>query len=102
MRLGVSCRVLKNIKKLSKVYDKPIPIVRYKLDSRIRIHDIVTLRSNSSSIKVRIESISEYTMDDDNIPYDELRVVYGDKLKEILNKQHVSKIYVVYVKAICF
>lgn len=101
MRFKVSSNVLKNINKLSKIYNKPLPIVKYKLDPRIKVGDIISLSGSPTSIKARIEDIKEYEPHSDNIPYAELKMIYGNKIKVILNQQ-IQKIYIIYVKVLNF
>jgi len=105
MRLRVSENIIRRLKKLSMTFDKPIPIVKYKIPSRLQVGDTVVLRGNSTSLKAKVYDIQEYYVYDkqyflsntSNVS-NELNIVYEDKLKEILNNQGATKIYIIYVK----
>jgi bisphosphoglycerate-dependent phosphoglycerate mutase len=105
MRLRVSENVIKRLKKLSKTLDKPIPIAKYKIPDRLQVGDTIIIRGNSTSLRAKVYDIKEYyvydikevTSNTTNVSED-LNIVYEDKLKEILNNQHINKIYLVYVK----
>jgi len=105
MRLRVSENVMRRLKKLSAVFDKPIPIVKYRIPDRLRVGDIIVIRSKSISSRAKVCDIKEVYVCDSryffsHVPNvcEELNLVYGDKLKEMLNNKHISKIYLVYVK----
>ena len=116
MRLRVSENVIKRLKKLSKTLDKPIPIAKYKIPDRLQVGDTIIIRGNSTSLRAKVYDIKEYYVYDikgvtSNTPNanlhlssdttnvsEDLNIVYEDKLKEILNNQHINKIYLVYVK----
>ena len=96
---------MRRLKKLSAVFDKLIPIVKYRIPSRLRVGDIIVLRGNSTSLRAKVCDIQEHYVYDKqyflsnitNISQD-LYILYEDKLKEILNNQGTTKIYLVYVK----
>lgn len=102
VRLGVSPNVLRTIRKLAKT-GKPIPLIKYSLPPKLKIGDIVSIKSKPTSIRARVVDIKEYSVFDKDIPFDELLTVYGEMgLKGIFGNLHIKKFYVVYVEPVPF
>jgi len=104
MTLEVSYNVYRRIIQFSKLSDKPIPILRYKLPDGISKGDVIKIRSirNTSRTKTLIAEvvdIKKYDVNRDNIPYDELKPIYENYINVI---PKLGQIVIVYVKPINF
>jgi hypothetical protein len=104
MTLEISYNVYRRIIQFAKTSDKPIPILRYKLPDGISKGDIIKIRSiqNASRTKTlvaEVVDIKEFNVNEDDIPYDELKPIYEDYVNII---PKLKRVVIVYVKPINF
>jgi hypothetical protein len=104
MTLEVSYNVYRRIIQFSKLSDKPIPILRYKLPDGISKGDVIKIRSiqmtsRTKTLMAKVVDIKEYDVNKDNIPYDELKPIYEDYVDTI---PKLKRVVIVYVKPINF
>ena len=99
MTLEVNYNVYRRIIQYAKTSDKPIPILRFKLPEKVGVGDIVKIRSVQNTYKTKtliakVVDIKEYDNDKDGVPYDELKPIYEDYIKQISKLPRVIIIYV--------
>ena len=104
MTLEVNYNVYRRIVQFAKTYDKPIPILRYKLPKKISVGDVVKIRSTHNTLRTKtliaeVVDIKAYDGDKDDIPYDDLKPIYENYIKEI---PKLSRVVIIYVNPINF